>query len=91
ELGAADGESIEGESNSSRQNARAPVPDVPAPAPAPWAPVFPSAAPRPVPKDSSALQYRLLKRKGGGTSTNGSPDGGGVAITGTVSTLACHD
>ncbi|CBN76641.1 conserved unknown protein [Ectocarpus siliculosus] len=91
ELGAADGESIDGERNSSRQSARAPAPDVPAPAPAPWAPVFPSAAPRPVPKDSSALQYRLLKRKGGGTSTDGSPDGGGVAITGTVSTLACHD
>ncbi|CAN0117440.1 unnamed protein product, partial [Ectocarpus sp. 12 AP-2014] len=91
ELGAADGESIDGESNSSRQSARAPAPDVPAPAPAPWAPVFPSAAPRPVPKDSSALQYRLLKRKGGGTSTDGSPDSGGVAFTGTVSTLACHD
>ncbi|CAM9544192.1 unnamed protein product, partial [Ectocarpus fasciculatus] len=91
ELGATDGESIDGDSNSSRQSARAPAPDVPAPSPAPWAPAFPSATPQPVRKDSSALQYRLLKRKGGGTSTDGSPRGGGGAVTGTVSTLACHD
>lgn len=95
EVGAADGESIDGDSNSSRQGARAPAPDAPAPSPPPWAPVFPSAAPQPMPKYSSALQYRLLKRKGGGTSADGSPRGGGDggpdAVSGTVSTLACHD
>ncbi|CAM9524405.1 unnamed protein product [Scytosiphon promiscuus] len=57
----------------------------------PWAPVSPRATPHPVSKDC-ALQYRLLKQKGGGALLENSPSVDGAnAVAGAASTLVCHD
>ncbi|CAM9091454.1 unnamed protein product [Hapterophycus canaliculatus] len=79
-------ESSAGESTPSQR-----AEDAQTPRPMPWAPASPRTTPQLVPK-GCALQYRLLHQKGGGTPIEDSRGVGGAdAVTGAVSTLACHD
>lgn len=77
-----------GEGTPTRQRAQ----EAPVPPPTQWAPFSPcTTAPQPASK-GCALQYRLLKQKGGSTPVEGGGLGGGPdCLVDTVSILVCHD